>query len=120
MEIQQDPNPTLISNTELLILLRDEKGNNKAYPAELMEFKKKTMQYLSTNCVAEDKVDNIGGVVKILRKDWSLSDKETIQILNLLPSSTVHLHLIIQNCSERFSDQDLDKILEVIGQLRSK
>ena len=116
MEILKDSNTMLISNTELLLFMSSTKSN---YPKTQMEFRGKTASYLEQNGVQLDKIGGLGGKVEELKK-WKLTDQEVVQILNLLPRTIVHLHLIIANVGERFSDEDLGKIItEIIDKLRS-
>ncbi|KAG8730595.1 hypothetical protein FRC12_020178 [Ceratobasidium sp. 428] len=47
---------------------------------------------------------------------FSLTKSEKLQIVNLAPRQLVELYVIIENLEERFSDNDLDEILQLVEQ----
>lgn len=44
-----------------------------------------------------------------------LTEAETIQTANLLPSSDVELYLIIEDCSDRVTPEQQEKLFEIIN-----
>ncbi|KAF8606810.1 hypothetical protein BDV93DRAFT_604140 [Ceratobasidium sp. AG-I] len=45
---------------------------------------------------------------------FSLTKSEKLQIVNLLPRQLVELYVIVENLEERFSDEELDEILQLV------
>jgi len=49
-------------------------------------------------------------------KQTDLTESERTQIINLRPVSLVEIHLIVDKCTTRFSEADVDAILELVKQ----
>jgi DNA-directed RNA polymerase subunit F len=53
-------------------------------------------------------------------KALGLSRAETLQLLNLRPTTLVELHLVISNCEARLAPEQLEELLALVAQhLRS-
>ena len=50
-----------------------------------------------------------------IRDGYGLTDGETLQILNHMPSELVELHLIIEDLPSRMSDERQEELLQLIG-----
>ena len=50
-----------------------------------------------------------------IRNGYGLTDGETLQILNHMPSELVELHLIIEDLPSRMSDERQEELLQLIG-----
>ncbi|CAO3587651.1 unnamed protein product [Absidia cylindrospora] len=73
---------------------------------ELAEYLKKTPTKSQTTVQVKDFLEQMG--------QYTLTLGEKLQILNLRPKSAVEIYLLIEECEERFSEQDLDNILSII------
>ena len=113
MEVLKDSKNTLISNTEVLLLLNQQSSRGIGF----REVSGKAASYLEKNGVGLERMGVIGGAVKEM-KELGMSEQEVVQILNLLPKTIVHFHLIIQSCSDRFGDKDLETIMGIVARLR--
>lgn len=45
-----------------------------------------------------------------------LSKEELVQILNLKPKQHVDIYLIVEDCSDRFTDEQLDQMLQIVNE----
>ena len=55
------------------------------------------------------------GAEHLIRNGYGLTDGETLQILNHMPSELVELHLIIEDLPSRMSDERQEELLQLIG-----
>ncbi|CAO3575841.1 unnamed protein product [Absidia cylindrospora] len=53
-------------------------------------------------------------IIIIQNRQYSLTLGEKVQVLNLRPKSAVEIYLLIEECEERFSEEDLDNMLSII------
>ena len=58
---------------------------------------------------------NGNGVKYQIQNGYGLTDGETLQILNHMPSELVELHLIIEDLPSRMSDERQEELLQLIG-----
>ncbi|KAL0141921.1 HRDC-like protein [Mucor lusitanicus] len=101
----------LITNYEVLRLLEESQEAQKQvqkrdptveYPEHL-----RTVQFEHTNARADIHF------MKAISK-FELTKAEKLQILNLRPKSTVEIYLLIEECEERFTEEDLEQMLSSI------
>lgn len=61
-------------------------------------------------------VDELKGYISAVQAlDFNLSQEEMIQLLNLRPKQPVDIFLIVNDCSERFSDDQVDELLQALS-----
>jgi DNA-directed RNA polymerase subunit F len=48
----------------------------------------------------------------------SLTESEVIQMVNLLPETDVEFYLILENCSERFTEDQINQLKEMVRRIR--
>jgi DNA-directed RNA polymerase subunit F len=48
----------------------------------------------------------------------SLTESEVIQMVNLLPETDVEFYLILENCSERFTEDQINQLKEMVQRIR--
>jgi len=51
---------------------------------------------------------------------YGLTDAESLQVINLMPSEPVELHLIVQDITSRLSEEQQNKLLETIGKYKEQ
>ncbi|CAG0918563.1 unnamed protein product [Notodromas monacha] len=47
-------------------------------------------------------------------KPFGLKKLEKLQFLNLVPQAPVDLHLLVKDCEQRFSDEEIQKLIELV------
>ena len=52
------------------------------------------------------------------RRKGGLTRAETVQLVNLRPSTAVELHAIVEECAERLSDAQVAKVLALVAARR--
>ncbi|KAI7906377.1 HRDC-like protein [Cokeromyces recurvatus] len=112
----------LITNYEVLRLLeecqeaqmRDQKLDPTIeYPEHLRTIQYELTEYLRQSPVNTQTPDQISNFLQALSK-YDLTKAEKLQILNLRPKSTVEIYLIIEECEERFSEEDLEDMINCV------
>ncbi|KAJ2745857.1 hypothetical protein GGI20_001803 [Coemansia sp. BCRC 34301] len=111
----------LVSNYEVLMVLREEDQRHKKikpvsyvkYPENVNTLKFEALQYLEGTACATQSAEQIDSLKKGL-SDCDLTKAEILQIINLRPTKAVELHLIIEECEERFVMEDLEYIIDEI------
>jgi len=99
-----DSNAGLVSNFELLEILRkkhtvvNDQGRKPVVP--LIEAQ--VIGYLESSPVANVSQKGAEECLARLEK-YNLTKAETLQILNLVPTTEVEVHLIVEECAERLS-----------------
>ncbi|KAJ2077259.1 hypothetical protein H4R24_005233 [Coemansia sp. RSA 988] len=116
-----DRQAALISNYEALLVLREEDEQHKEYrPQTQAKYSEnvttlvfEALEYLSNTPCSSQSVEQITALKQQL-DNLELTKAEVMQIINHRPKSLVELHLIIEECDERFSVEELEHIVETI------
>ncbi|KAI9366355.1 RNA polymerase Rpb4-domain-containing protein [Pilaira anomala] len=112
----------LISNYEVLKLLEESQEAQKQvqavdpsveYPEHLRTVQFELTEYLKGTPCSTQTPEQIANFLQALSK-YELTKAEKLQILNWRPRSTVEIYLIIEECEERFSEEDLEEMLDSI------
>ncbi|KAI8639424.1 HRDC-like protein [Parasitella parasitica] len=112
----------LITNYEVLRLLEEsqeaQKQAQKAdsateYPEHLLTVQFELTEYLKETSCSTQTPEQISYFMDAISK-FDLTKAEKLQILNLRPKSTVEIYLLIEECEERFSEEDLEVMLSNI------
>ena len=115
-----DKNAGLLSNFEVLQVVKEvnielsvikEKFSDK----HVFKNNEKVEKFLSHSPCAEQTPDKIKSFLKQLSK-YKLKHSEKLQILNTCPLKPVDLHILIEECENRFPDAGGEKegILELV------
>ncbi|KAJ1910111.1 hypothetical protein H4219_006281 [Mycoemilia scoparia] len=114
----------IISNYEVYQLIQEEQQRQstqqKANPSlkfteNLMTVQYETIKYLKTTPSETQSPEQIAGFMEKF-KQYNLTKYEKLQILNHRPKSLVELYILIEECFGRYSDDDLNQMLEDIYQ----
>ncbi|KAI8144739.1 RNA polymerase II [Fennellomyces sp. T-0311] len=128
--IIENPRAGMLSNFEVLRLLEEQQAKQKevrdvpdgiAVPENLrtvqFEASKRNdcpfflTEYLkATPCSTQDEAQ-VKAFVDAMRA-YELTLAEKIQLLNLRPKSAVEIYLLIEECEERFSEDQLEELLQ--------
>jgi len=92
--------------------LQDSK-KKKAWNPSLELVTKDVTSYLEKSPVAIQNVENIVQAMKDLSK-FSLEKIEKLQIKNSAPYSLVNLYAIVEECDQRFNEQEIEEILGIV------
>ncbi|KAJ2889112.1 hypothetical protein IWW38_004833, partial [Coemansia aciculifera] len=111
----------LVCNYEVLMVLQEEDQRHKRikstpyfkYPENVNTLKFEALHYLNDTACATQSAEQIA-TLKGRLVDYDLTKAEVLQIINLRPKKAVELHLIIEECEERFGMDDLEVMLEEI------
>ncbi|KAJ2804648.1 hypothetical protein H4R20_002426, partial [Coemansia guatemalensis] len=116
-----DRQAALISNYEALLVLREEDGQHKEsrpqsqvkYPENVTTLVFEALEYLNNTPCSSQSAEQVTALKQQL-DSLELTKAEVMQIINHRPKSLVELHLIIEECDERFSVEELEHIVETI------
>ncbi|KAJ1670166.1 hypothetical protein EV182_008382, partial [Spiromyces aspiralis] len=116
------PNEALLSNYEVLRLVEEEqkrqaeqqkKFSNIKYAENTLTIEYETVKYLQGTPASSQTPEQIINLLEKLKK-YNLTKAEKLQILNHRPRHIVELYILIEECSDRFKDEDLDGMLNII------
>ncbi|KAJ1984569.1 hypothetical protein H4R33_004323 [Dimargaris cristalligena] len=121
MKIEKAFGP-LLSNYEVLALLKEQetyqKTQSKLDPiatSNLLTVQFETLKFLNESPASVQTPDALQQYMEAM-KDWKLTKAEKLQILNLRPKSAVELLILIEECEERFTVEQLEDILGIVEQ----
>ncbi|KAJ2794289.1 hypothetical protein H4R21_005559 [Coemansia helicoidea] len=111
----------LLTNYETLLVLREESERQKKAqpdsqqkcPENVTTLVFEALEFLGGTACSSQSADQIAALKSQLA-GLELTKAELLQITNLRPKSLVELHLIIEECDERFSVEELEQLLELI------
>ncbi|CAM9023966.1 unnamed protein product [Wickerhamomyces anomalus] len=90
-----------------------ESKKKRAYNPNLESISRDVTSYLSKSPTALQTVDNITQAMKDLSQ-YKLEKVEKLQIINSAPYSLVNLYSIVEECDQRFSEQEIEDILQIV------
>ncbi|KAJ2740752.1 hypothetical protein H4S06_006033 [Coemansia sp. BCRC 34490] len=116
-----DRQKALLTNHEVYIVLKEEEDRHKAakmaedikYPENVTTLQFEALQYLNDSPCVTQSSEQISQIKELLLA-YDLTKAEVLQIINLRPKTPVELHLIIEECGERFTIEGLDELIELI------
>ncbi|KAI8329247.1 RNA polymerase II [Chlamydoabsidia padenii] len=113
----------LISNYEVFDLVNERINyqkqiqlslSNVDYPEHLRTIQFELVEYMKGTPTSTQTQDQVKNFLQQMDR-YSLTLGEKVQVLNLRPKSAVEIYLLIEECEERFSEEDLDNILEIVS-----
>lgn len=90
-----------------------ESKKKRAFNPNLEIITRDVTSYLSKSPVASQTVGNITQAMKELSK-YELEKIEKLQILNSTPHSLVSLYSIVEECDQRFTEEEIEDILQIV------
>jgi hypothetical protein len=122
MKIEEE-RAKLLSNFEILEHLKEiQQQNNwratdkkfkRSFNPDLEVITKDLSSYLSKTPAQTQTADKITQCMKDLSK-YQLEKIEKLQIINSTPYSLVNLYAVIEECDQRFSEDEINDLLEII------
>eukprot|EP00775_Hariotina_reticulata_P013206 gene13206-13337_t len=58
--------------------------------------------------------DQLKDLLKDL-KPFNLSRAEQVQVLNLAPSTAVEVHLVVDSCEQRLSEEQVEQLVQIVA-----
>ncbi|KAG2217906.1 hypothetical protein INT45_008656 [Circinella minor] len=120
--IIENPRAAMLSNFEVLQLLEEQQAKQKkaqdstngiSVPENLRTVQFELAEYLKeTSCGTQDQ-KQVKEFMEAM-KSYELTMAEKLQLLNLRPRSAVEIYLLIEECEERFSEDQLEEMLETV------
>lgn len=75
-----------------------------------------TIQYLTSTAAVENGEEKMGKLMGFL-KQFDLTRMEKLQIVNLLPRSEVEYFAIVEECEDRFSEDQIAQVLDFVNDI---
>lgn len=113
MEVK-DPRCAFLTNSEVLSVLKDVEQSKLKDMRKHNTILYETTTYLKSTAAAGQTEANAKKLTLDLQKMYKLTPAEILQILNLRPKSNVELAMIIEECDERYNEDQLNEMLELI------
>ncbi|CAD5117405.1 DgyrCDS6178 [Dimorphilus gyrociliatus] len=109
----------LLSNHEVLSHLRDIQNgtNDQRKPGRnqqnLATVCYSTVKFLEQTPAVSQSVEIIENFMQKI-EPFNLTKAEKLQILNLRPTTQVEIQLLVEECEERLSEDDIEKLLQIV------
>lgn len=116
-----------MSNYEALLVLQEEDGRRQElekqlklhhytkYPENVNTLTYETLQYLQKSPCSSQTAQQIAAFKEAIA-EYGLTKAETLQLINLRPKSPVEAYLIIEQCDDRLTRDDLEAIVNIISE----
>lgn len=117
MEVIKKP-PVLLSNMEVLSHLRETKKNSRHKDQRnLATVTYEAIKYLEeTPCNVQRESNIASFLLAIKDKGLRLTKAEKLQIINSRPKNPVELQLLVEESEERFSEETLNLIQDIVNE----
>lgn len=113
-----DPRQTLITNAEVLRLLQERRKQQSDLPKEqrlkvLGTVIYETSSYLRETPAAAQKDEDIARFIQAVAP-LKLTAAETLQLINLRPSTAVEIQLLVEECEERLTEEQVESLVTIV------
>jgi DNA-directed RNA polymerase subunit F len=112
MKILAD-NAGLISNEEVLQVLRDRGCSAAGIKLQARSLASEKIVYQSLSNSARPCAGALKDFVTAVQP-FKLSHMEVLQLINLSPTTAVELHLIIDSCEDRLTEEQLEDLMKLV------
>jgi DNA-directed RNA polymerase subunit F len=118
----KNPRCTFLTDREVLSILQQAKANESKmkYMHKHNTIVHETIEYLKATPAAHQIESDVQKLMGDLQKGYKLTPAEILQIVNLCPKTSLELAMIIEECDERFNDDQLQSMLELIAPVETK
>src|SRR4051794_10408774 len=113
MEVK-DARCTFLTNREVLSMLQQSTPSTSKNMHKHNTVVYETVKYLKTTPAESQNETDVKKLMQDLQKLYNLTPAELLQVVNLRPNSNLELAMIIEECEERFKDEQLEEMLELI------
>ncbi|ORY94684.1 HRDC-like protein [Syncephalastrum racemosum] len=121
----KNPRSAMLSNFEVLQVLTEQQDKQKAEQTDdpnanvagnLRTVQFEVTEYLKdTPCSTQDP-QQIEAFLESM-EPYKLTRAEKLQLLNLRPRSVVEIYIIVEECEERFTEEEVEQILNNISSI---
>jgi len=122
----QDKLEAMLCDQEVLALLKEQEEQRKkggghvvaggavlTQPQNLLTIEFEVRNYLNQMPAGVQTTPQVTAALTALKKH-PLTKAERLQMINLRPTSAVEMHLVVEECEERFTEEQLDNIIQTI------
>ncbi|KAI8970166.1 HRDC-like protein [Mycotypha africana] len=112
----------LLSNYEVFRLLEESQATQKrlqkadptiTYPEHLRTVQFELTEYLKETPCSTQTTEQIANFLNQM-SPYNLTKAERLMLLNLRPKDLVGVYLVIEECEERFNEEELEAMLNII------
>ncbi|KAH9932731.1 uncharacterized protein BXZ73DRAFT_101270 [Epithele typhae] len=107
----------LLSNYEVLTLLRELEGDHLARTKTALRIKKED-EAAGLAPKYQNPADDISENLRTVEVEWDLTKAEKLQVVNLAPTEAVELYVIVEEFEDRFGERMDDMLNAVKGSLQ--
>ena len=114
-------NEGLLTNVEVLELLEERRAervvapHNNVAQLDREHVELQTMRYLKASPIRDATGESVIAGLNALRKlDLVLTEGEMVQLANHLPVCEVEVYAIVEECSERFTTEQVTLVIETL------
>ncbi|XP_072747013.1 DNA-directed RNA polymerase III subunit RPC9-like [Anoplolepis gracilipes] len=108
---------TLLSNYEVLDILRNTKSYKKQKPNQLATITYQTIKYLENTPCKTQNPEKIREFLKAIEA-FKLTKAEKLALLNICPTTPIEIQLLIEESEERLSEKDVETVLKICAKVR--
>lgn len=116
-----NPCSTLLTNVEVFSILSDIKSKQAKLESKVKKSSQhhntivyETLKYLNSLHNNNQSIKNDIACIKALSK-FKLTPLELKQMVNLKPEQPVEIQLILEECEERLTEEQVDEMINIIG-----
>ncbi|VDK18567.1 unnamed protein product [Anisakis simplex] len=115
-----DAQQTVLTNAETFQLINERRRQQSTVPKDqrvkaLGTVIYETSSYLQTSPAAAQKTEDIENAIRALAP-FKLTAAETLQVINLRPSTIIEIQLIVEECEERLTEEQMNQLVNVVNE----
>lgn len=116
-----DPQQTVLTNAELYNIISERKKSLAGLSREahgcpsLRTITYETFSYLSESPAASQTEEQVRSFIKAIAA-YKLTAAEILQLINLRSTSAVEVQLVVEECEERFTEEQVNEIFAIVKQ----
>lgn len=120
-------NDGILCDYEVLSVVSDRKSKSPPEPRNDLELQdretmeRKILKYMAARGTCDIPMDSVASfMASIASHNISLTKAEVMVVLNMMPSTVVEIHLIVEECVERLTEEDIQHLLECVKNIQSE
>lgn len=117
-----DKPPELVANIEVMEILAErvkERGNGKKkHGGKALKqrdwIERQVLEYLESTPCALAESEKMPDLTKQLKSKFQITNAETLQVLNFMPSESVEIHLFLPELQSRMKEERQEEMLQLV------